>query len=189
MLGINRALGLRPQASLGILPAGRQLGPTAASRGFASYRSQAPSKWTRRLLIGVPTLGVLTFVVPCTPSRRQPPVVRNREGPAHAGGDNLWRLCRGQRETAEKFFQTGIHLYVKYHDEFSEHQSRSTSNVLAGLDLSRGVRLAPAPGSTHAQKSVLAKPLARFDDLMSLQAIRDERRRGRGEGYDVSFYQ
>ncbi|KAJ8576313.1 hypothetical protein ON010_g2899 [Phytophthora cinnamomi] len=68
MLGMRRALGLRPQARLGILPAGRQLGPTAASRGFASSRSQAPSKWTRRLLTGVPTLPVLTFVVPCTSS-------------------------------------------------------------------------------------------------------------------------
>ncbi|KAG6623930.1 uncharacterized protein IUM83_02154 [Phytophthora cinnamomi] len=62
MLGMHRALGIHPQARLGILPAGRQLGPTAASRGFASFRSQAPSKWTRRLLTGVPTLPVLTFV-------------------------------------------------------------------------------------------------------------------------------
>ncbi|KAG6592616.1 uncharacterized protein IUM83_12412 [Phytophthora cinnamomi] len=95
MLGMRRALGLRPQARLGILPAGRQLGPTAASRGFASSRSQAPSKWTRRLLTGVPTLPVLTFVL------REPPQ-RNEQRRLMVLGDACAR--KGGMDQAIKYF-------------------------------------------------------------------------------------
>ncbi|KAE8904308.1 hypothetical protein PF003_g11868 [Phytophthora fragariae] len=58
-------LSLRPQARRGLLPAGRQLTPSAASRGFASPSSsaQAPSKWPKRLLIGVSVLAAAKYLV------------------------------------------------------------------------------------------------------------------------------